>query len=98
MYVDVGDSRSWSTLQGMQSGSVEQLGAFSHQDTTFLPPQGHLPGLAIPDGKDAATKDNIDNTKAQRELGLQLTPAAKTIADMADSLVSLGFVTPVFSK
>ena len=79
--------------------SAEPLGhPLRSENTTIFSQQGHLPGLTIPDGKDAATKDNIDNTKAQRELGLQLTPAAKTIADMADSLIALGFVTPVFSK
>ena len=46
---------------------------------------------SIPDGEDAVPKTNIEATKAQRELGLQLTPVATTVRDMADSLITLGF-------
>ena len=46
---------------------------------------------SIPDGKEAPVKSNIDNTRVQRELGLELTPPEKTIADMANSLIVTGF-------
>lgn len=47
--------------------------------------------LAIPDGKEAAVKNNIDNTRVQKELGLVLTPPEATIVDMAKSLIASGF-------
>ncbi|GAX75613.1 hypothetical protein CEUSTIGMA_g3057.t1 [Chlamydomonas eustigma] len=58
--------------------------------------KAHLPGIAIPDGKESPIKDNIDNTKVQTGLGLEVKPIKSTITDMVDSLISLGFTTPSY--
>eukprot|EP00775_Hariotina_reticulata_P006026 gene6026-6264_t len=48
---------------------------------------------ALPDGADAATS-HINSSKVVKELGLQLTPVAKTVKDMAESLMKQGIATP----
>lgn len=40
------------------------------------------------------TTPSVDNTKAQRELGLQLTPLATSLEDMAVTMIQLGIATP----
>jgi nucleoside-diphosphate-sugar epimerase len=53
-----------------------------------------FPAFAIPDGEDEPSETTIDNSKAIRELGLQLTPLATTLVDMAVTLIALGIATP----
>ena len=56
--------------------------------------QARFPQYDIPDGVDELPETTIDNSKAQRVLGLQLTPLATTLVDMAVTLIALGIATP----
>ena len=56
--------------------------------------QARFPQYDIPDGVDELPETTIDNSKAQRVLGLQLTPLATTLVDMAVTLIELGIATP----
>ena len=40
------------------------------------------------------TSPSVDNSKAQTELGLQLTPLATTLEDMAVTMIALGIANP----
>ena len=53
-----------------------------------------FPEYLIPEGEELPAETTIDNSKAARELGLQLTPLAVTLVDMAVTLVALGIATP----
>ncbi len=44
--------------------------------------------------EDFPATPSIDNTKVQQQLGLQLTPLATTLVDMATTLVALGIANP----
>jgi nucleoside-diphosphate-sugar epimerase len=56
--------------------------------------QAHFPDLQIPDGQDSDVQETIDNSKAQRELGLCVRLPAITLADMARTLIQLGIAQP----
>ncbi len=56
--------------------------------------RARFPQFAIPDGAEEAPETTIDNSKATRELGLQLTPLAVTLVDMAVTLIALGIAVP----
>ena len=50
-----------------------------------------LPSLSLVEGKESEVKrNNLDNTRAEKELGLVYTPIEKTLVDMAQSLIDLG--------
>ena len=53
-----------------------------------------FPQFDIPDGEDQPSETTIDNSKATRELGLQLTPLAVSLVDMAVVLIALGIANP----
>ena len=53
-----------------------------------------FPEFDIPDGEEEPSVTTIDNSKATRELGLQLTPLAVTLVDMAVALIALSIATP----
>jgi nucleoside-diphosphate-sugar epimerase len=53
-----------------------------------------FPQYDIPVGDEEPSETTIDNSKAARELGLQLTPLAVTLVDMAVTLIALGVATP----
>lgn len=48
---------------------------------------------ALQDGEEAATQ-SIDGSRAERELGLVMTPPADTLRDMAESLIKHGIAVP----
>ncbi|KAF6264964.1 hypothetical protein COO60DRAFT_1185676 [Scenedesmus sp. NREL 46B-D3] len=50
----------------------------------------------LPDGADEDAT-HINSSKVQQGLGLQLTPVADTVKDMAASLISLGIARPVWA-
>lgn len=50
---------------------------------------------ALPDGEDAPVS-HIDSSRVVRELGLQLTPVADTVRDMAASLLTHGIAKPAW--
>jgi hypothetical protein len=50
---------------------------------------------ALPDGADAATS-HINSSKVVSELGLQLTPVAATVKDMAEALLKQGIAKPAW--
>ena len=50
--------------------------------------------LAFEDGEASEPRAAIDNGKAQRELGLQITPVRSTLVDMAVTMMQLGLVDP----
>jgi hypothetical protein len=56
--------------------------------------QARFPGYDIRPGTEGATEKLLDNSKAQRELGLHLTPLTTSFEDMAVTLFDLGVVTP----
>ena len=53
-----------------------------------------FPGLAIPEGERLPAETTIDNSKAERELGLHLTPLETSFVDMATALIALGIAKP----
>lgn len=56
--------------------------------------EGEGPEGFFSEGKVSPVKaDNLDNTRAQAELGLTLTALDRTLTDMAESLVTLGFAS-----
>ena len=59
--------------------------------------QARFPQFAIPDvpEQEYDTKEKIDNSKAEKELGLQLTPAVTTFIDGIVTLVQLGIAQPL---
>jgi len=59
--------------------------------------QERFPQFAIPDvpEQEYDTKEMIDNSKAEKELGLQLTPAVTTFIDGVVTLVQLGIAQPL---
>ena len=52
--------------------------------------QERFPQFKIPDGEDVPAELKIDNSRAQRELGLRITPARQTMIDGAVTLIQLG--------
>jgi nucleoside-diphosphate-sugar epimerase len=56
--------------------------------------RARFPEFDIPPGDEEPSETTIDNSKAARELGLQLTPLAVTLVDMAVTLIALVFATP----
>jgi hypothetical protein len=50
---------------------------------------------ALPDGAESDAT-HINSSKVQQELGLQLTPVADTVKDMAASLIKLGIAKPAW--
>ncbi|GBG00450.1 cinnamyl alcohol dehydrogenase [Raphidocelis subcapitata] len=60
--------------------------------------KGALPGAAaLPDGPRTATKETIDASKVRTQLGIELHPAAQTIADGAASLLEHGLAAPAWA-
>ncbi|CAL5221716.1 g3958 [Coccomyxa viridis] len=59
--------------------------------------QERFPQFAIPDvpEQEYDTKEKIDNSKAEKELGLQLMPAVTTFIDGIVTLVQLGIAQPL---
>lgn len=59
--------------------------------------QKRFPQYAIPEvpEQEYDTSEKIDNSKAQKELGLQLTPAVTTFMDGIVTLVQLGIAQPL---
>jgi hypothetical protein len=59
--------------------------------------QERFPQFVIPDVTEQQydTSEKIDNSKAERELGLQLTPAITTFIDGIVTLVQLGIAQPL---
>ncbi|EIE24719.1 NAD(P)-binding protein [Coccomyxa subellipsoidea C-169] len=54
-----------------------------------------FPQYQFPSGEDAPAKQVLDNSKVQKELGLQLLPAKFTYIDMATTLIQKGIAKPV---
>lgn len=54
-----------------------------------------FPQYKFPSGQDAPVKQVVDNSKVQKELGLQLLPPEATYIDMATTLIQKGIATPV---
>ena len=59
--------------------------------------QERFPQFAIPEAPEQQydANEKIDNSKADRELGLQLTPAVTTFIDGIVTLVQLGIAQPL---
>ena len=59
--------------------------------------QARFPDFALPDVPpgDWDVRDRIDNSRAQRELGLTLTPPAATLVDAAVTLIAVGGAQPL---
>ena len=60
--------------------------------------QARFPELDIPEGEALAAETSIDGSKAERELGLRLTPLASSFCDMAATLIALGVAAPKEKK
>jgi hypothetical protein len=60
--------------------------------------QKRFPQYAIPDGEVQPSEEKIDNSKAERELGLHVLPLEETLVDMAVTLISLGLAHPILKK
>lgn len=56
--------------------------------------QERFPQFDIPLGDEKAPKDSVDASKAQRELGLEVTSLKETIVDMAQTLIATGIAHP----
>eukprot|EP00891_Asterochloris_glomerata_P006503 jgi/Astpho2/6503/Aster-06963 len=54
-----------------------------------------FPDLKFPSVKDEASKEVIDNTKAVKDLGLELHSPEESICDMARTLFALGIAAPI---
>lgn len=54
-----------------------------------------FPQYKFPSGEDAPVQTVIDNSKVQRELGLQFTPVEQTYIDFATTLIQEGIAKPV---
>jgi hypothetical protein len=54
-----------------------------------------FPQYRFPAGEDSPSKQVIDNSKVQKELGLQLTPPEVTYIDFATTLIQEGIAKPV---
>lgn len=54
-----------------------------------------FPQYSFPSGQDAPVQTVIDNSKVQKELGLQLTPIEQTYIDFATTLIQEGIAKPV---
>jgi hypothetical protein len=52
---------------------------------------------ALPDGAESDAT-HINSSKVQQELGLQLTPVADTVNDMAASLIMWGIAKPAWAR
>jgi hypothetical protein len=59
--------------------------------------QARFPEFALPDVPpgDWDVRERIDNGRAQRELGLTLTPPAATLVDAAVTLIAVGGAQPL---
>ena len=59
--------------------------------------QARFPDFALPDVPrgDWDVRERIDNGRAQRELGLTLTPPAVTLVDAAVTLIAVGGAQPL---
>ena len=59
--------------------------------------QARFPEFAIPDVArgDWDVRERIDNSRAERELGLALTPPAATLVDAAVTLIAVGAAQPL---
>lgn len=55
----------------------------------------HFPQFKFAEGKGAEVKKVIDNSKVQKELGLQIHPWQESIIDMATTLIQRGIAKPV---
>ncbi|DBA76212.1 hypothetical protein WJX77_001074 [Trebouxia sp. C0004] len=55
----------------------------------------HFPNFKFANGKEAEVKKVIDNSKVQRELGLEIHPWQESIIDMATTLIQRGIAKPV---
>ena len=66
------------------------------EESTFVL-QERFPQYAIPDvpEQQCDTEEKINNSKAEKELGLQLTPAVTTFIDGIVTLVQLGIAQPL---
>ena len=56
--------------------------------------QARFPDYDLIPGQPGDTKQVLDTSKAQRELGLHLMPLSTSFVDMAVTLIDLGVVTP----
>lgn len=56
--------------------------------------QGAFPQYDLPNGEAGGGKALVSNTKALKELGLQLTPLKETFIDMATTLIQLQIASP----
>jgi nucleoside-diphosphate-sugar epimerase len=56
--------------------------------------QARFPQFDISDGPDVATEEKINNSKAEKELGLVLTPWQSTMIDAAVTLIAVGIASP----
>ncbi len=56
--------------------------------------QARFPDYDILPGQPGNTEKVLDNSKAERELGLHLMPLSTSFMDMAVTLIDLGVVTP----
>lgn len=57
-----------------------------------------FPQYKFPPGTYSPPKAVIDNSKVQRELGMQITPWERSVVDMATTLIQLGVAKPVPAK
>ncbi|KAI8464173.1 MAG: cinnamyl-alcohol dehydrogenase-like protein [Monoraphidium minutum] len=78
---------------------VSQAGSFDARFVTDTL-KASLPGAAggLPDGARSETKETIDATKVQGQLGVELHPVAATLLDMARSLLEHGVAAPAWHK
>ena len=53
-----------------------------------------FPEFDLPEGQECATAQSVDNRRVQTELGLQITPLATTLVDMAVTMIALGIAVP----
>lgn len=58
----------------------------------------HFPQYKFAQGKDAEVKKVINNSKVQKELGLQIHPWQESIIDMATTLIQRGIAKPVSAQ
>ena len=56
--------------------------------------QERFPEFEFEPGADLGCTESLDNSKAEKELGLQLRPVKEAICDMAVTLIQLGLAAP----
>ncbi len=70
-----------------------------HKQKTISTTQRHVSsGSGSLDSNGCVRTPPLLSKQAPRELGLQITSVEKTITDMADSLIALGFAKPLLSR